>query len=133
MKKLLLFIAVLCPLLLVGCGGDDGDSSGNTAGGPSTWAGTITNPGYPTYSMILQIDEKNGSAISGTISYGLYNMKTRFSGSISGSHVQFTEYEVIQGPAGVPCYYTATLNGNTMSGTLRYMGEDAGTFQLSRQ
>lgn len=133
MKKMLLVFAVMCPLSFVSCGGDDGDSSGNTTDGPSTWAGTITNPGIPTYSMILQIEENNGSAISGTISYGLYNMRTRFSGSISGSHVQFTEYEVIQGPAGVPCYYEATLSGNTMSGTLTYMGEDAGTFQLTRQ
>ncbi len=129
--------ALLVAVIGTGCDKSDGNGSDGDVNviGPSTWSGSgLQSEGDFSFTMILNIVEQNGSSISGIITYpSVDNGQSRFSGSVSGNSLTFTEYEVISGSQVVPAHYKATISGTTMSGTGEAYEQLHVSFQLTRQ
>lgn len=96
-----------------------------------TWRGTGAQPDMSPYPMVMSITQK-GNEITGTINWPtLGNCTTRFTGTITGTKIQFVETELIQGTGvGIPCSYQGGLLGNTIAGTCVYAGIN-GTFSVT--
>lgn len=99
----------------------------------SEWQGKCSQVGYEPYPMIMQVNERKGSEISGILHWPtLQNSKTRFRGTVEGNRISFTEYELTEGGGiALPVIYGGQIIGEFMSGTWIYAGEN-GTFSMDK-
>ncbi|MDR2196150.1 MAG: hypothetical protein LBE50_06060 [Gallionellaceae bacterium] len=94
------------------------------------WKGEGTGPGA-VWPVTMQVLERNSDQISGTLHWPtLGNSKTRFKGTVRGSEIVFTEYELIQGNGvAIPTAYRVSLTGQSMSGTWMFRNQ-SGSFRV---
>lgn len=107
-------------LLAVSCGAALAVAQADVSG---SWTFEIENPqGSTTRSMDL---EQDGNALTGTTT-GDTGSTADVSGTVDGNAVELT-YEV---PAlgGLAVTMTGTVDGSTMSGTMDFGGQGAGSF-----
>jgi hypothetical protein len=104
-----LALAFACALLVMGAGKALADGPANVAG---TWEiASHSQRGNMTQTLTLQQD---GGSITGTLKGR--RGESPVEGSVSGNHLNFTVKHQNQDGATMVTEYTATIDGNSMTG-----------------
>lgn len=118
------FCTAALVVLALGCS-DDGPSGPAEAQVDGTWSGD-TDLG--TFSMTL--NETDGDITgNGLLTAGNHSANLTLEGLLQGSTVTMS----VSSPSLTPFNITATLSGNTMTGTIDGAGPDPLAFSVTRQ
>ena len=121
-KACVLISLISTALALSGCGGGDDDPGNPSADVTGTWAVSITTDAGPSASGSMTLGQ-NGSSVQGTLA------GDRVAGSMSGNQLALTDVAT----DGFTVDITATVSGNTMTGTWVAHNGSKGTLSAAKK